>query len=63
MVLPLRMNSFEFDVGSDYFEVLKSWPLGRVATNKIIVNLDRGSMAVWPRGRNPQKNPNPFISL
>ena len=35
--------------GSDYFKVLKSWPRGRVAANKIIVNFDHGSVAVWLR--------------
>ena len=32
---------------SDYFEVLKSWPHGRVAANKILANCDHGSVAAW----------------
>ena len=35
--------------GSYYFEVLKSWPRGRVATITIIVNFNRGSRAAWPQ--------------
>ena len=35
--------------GSDYFKVLKSWPRGRVAANKILAYFDRGSVAAWPQ--------------
>ena len=42
---------------SDYFEVLKSWPKGLVAANKILDNFDRGSVIAWPQ---PLKNPNPI---
>ena len=43
-------------MGIDYFKVLKSWPRGRMAANKIHANFDCGSMAAWPQ---PLKKPNP----
>ena len=52
-------------IGSDYFEVFKSWPSSRVATKKIIVNLPlwpRGSVAATPKKTLTQPNPNPCNS-